>query len=94
MGYTFIKSWRDKMPNIKTAISIEKPIFEKIDTLAKDLKVSRSSIFSQAAKEYIQRHQNRELLKQINNVYDDQSESESLVSKMRSKHHDLVKDQW
>jgi len=83
-----------KMPNIKTAISIEKPVFEKMDVLAKNLKVSRSFIFSQAAKEFIQRHQNKELLEQINKAYDDQSESESLVSKMRSKHHELVKEQW
>lgn len=83
-----------KMPNIKTAISIEKPVFEKMDVLAKNLKVSRSFIFSQAAKEFIQRHQNKDLLEQINKAYDDQSESESLVSKMRSKHHELVKEQW
>ncbi|MFO7886460.1 MAG: CopG family transcriptional regulator [Desulfobacteraceae bacterium] len=82
------------MPNIKTAISIEKPVFEKMDVLAKNLKVSRSFIFSQAAKEFIQRHQNKDLLEQINKAYDDQSESESLVSKMRSKHHELVKEQW
>jgi metal-responsive CopG/Arc/MetJ family transcriptional regulator len=82
------------MPNIKTAISIEKPIFEKMDMIAKDLNVSRSFIFSQAAKEFIQRHQNIELLEQINNAYDDQSDSESLVFNMRSKHHALVKDQW
>jgi hypothetical protein len=30
------------MPNVKTAISIEKPIFEKMDILAKNLKISRS----------------------------------------------------
>ncbi len=82
------------MPNVKTAISIEKPIFEQIDILAKDLKVSRSYLFSQAAKEFLQRHQNSELLKQINEAYDDQPETEPLVSKMRSKHHALVKDQW
>lgn len=82
------------MPNIKTAISIEKPIFEKMDMIAKDLNVSRSFIFSQAAKEFIQRHQNIELLEKINNAYDDQSDSESLVFNMRSKHHALVKDQW
>lgn len=82
------------MPNIKTAISIEKPIFEKMEMLAKNFKVSRSFIFTQAAKEFIQRHQNNELLERINKAYEDQSESEPLVSKMRSKHHDLVKEEW
>ena len=33
------------MPNVKTAISIEKPIFDQMDALAKELKVSRSRAF-------------------------------------------------
>lgn len=82
------------MPNIKTAISIEKPIFEKIDMLAKDLKVSRSYLFSQAAKEFIQRHENIKLLEQINQAYKDQPDCEPLIKKMRFTHHKLVKDQW
>lgn len=82
------------MPNVKTAISIEKPVFEKVNNLAKNLNVSRSYIFSQAAKEYIQRHQNIELLKQLNEAYDDTDNADSLVEKMHSKHKDLVRDQW
>ena len=81
------------MPNVKTAISIEQSIFEKINTIAKKLNVSRSYIFSQAAKEYIQRHQNMELLQQLNEVYDDQ-QTDSLVQKMRPKHKKMVNDQW
>ena len=81
------------MPNVKTAISIEKPIFEKINILAKSLNVSRSYIFSQAVKEYIQRHQNIELLQQLNDIYDDQ-QADSLVQKMRPKHKKMVSDQW
>lgn len=80
------------MPTIKTAISIEKPILEKMDMLANNFKVSRSFIFSQAAKEFIQRHQNNDLLEQINKANDDQPEYGPLVSKMRSKHHELVKE--
>ncbi|WP_035238399.1 CopG family transcriptional regulator [Desulfobacter vibrioformis] len=81
------------MPNVKTAISIEKPIFEKINILAKNLNVSRSYIFSQAAKEYIQRHENMELLQQLNEAYDGQ-QTDSLVQKMRPKHKELLNDQW
>ena len=81
------------MPNVKTAISIEKPIFEKINILAKSLNVSRSYIFSQAVKEYIQRHQNIELLQQLNDIYDDQ-QTDSLVQKMRPKHKKMLNDQW
>jgi len=83
-----------KMPNIKTAISIEKPIFEQIDVLAKNLKISRSRLFVLAAQEFIQRHKNIELLQSLNEAYDDLPESEPIVSKMRSTHYKMVKEQW
>jgi metal-responsive CopG/Arc/MetJ family transcriptional regulator len=83
-----------EMPNIKTAISIEKPIFEQMDVLAKQLKISRSRLFALAAQEFIQRHKNIELLKSLNDVYDDLPESEPIVAKMRSTHYKMVKDQW
>lgn len=82
------------MPNIKTAISIEKPIFEKMDVLAKNLKISRSRVFARAAQEFIQRHKNIELLKSLNDAYDDLPESEPIVSEMRSRHYKMVQDQW
>ena len=82
------------MPNVKTAISIEKTIFEKIDILAKDLKISRSRLFSMAAKEFIERHKNLELLQSLNQAYEDAPKSEPTVRQMRSRHYRLVKDQW
>jgi metal-responsive CopG/Arc/MetJ family transcriptional regulator len=82
------------MPNVKTAISIEKPIFEKMDILAKNLKISRSRLFSMAAEEFIERHKNLELLQLLNQVYEDAPESEPTVTQMRSRHYKLVKDQW
>jgi metal-responsive CopG/Arc/MetJ family transcriptional regulator len=83
-----------QMPNVKTAISIEKPIFEQMDILAKDLNVSRSRLFAMAAKEFIQRHNNIELLKQINEAYEDSPDTESMVTRMHSNHFRMVKDQW
>jgi len=82
------------MPNIKTAISIEKPIFEEMEVLAKNLKISRSRVFALAAQEFIKRHNNMELLKSLNDAYDDLPESEPIVAEMRSSHYRMVKDQW
>ena len=65
-----------------------------MDVLAKNLKVSRSRLFTMAAREFIQRHNNIELLKLINEAYGDLSESESMVTMMRSNHYKMVKDQW
>ena len=82
------------MPNVKTAISIEQPIFEQMDVLAKNLKVSRSRLFAMAAREFIQRHNNIELLKLLNEAYADLPESEPVVTMMHSNHYKMVKDQW
>jgi metal-responsive CopG/Arc/MetJ family transcriptional regulator len=84
------------MANIKTAISIDKPLFEQVDDLAHELNTSRSRIFALAATEFIQRHMNQKLLEAINAAYDDfpDVKEESLKSMMRSRHLKMVKDQW
>ena len=82
------------MPNVKTTISIEQPIFEQMDVLAKNLKVSRSRLFAMAAREFIQRHNNTALLKLLNEAYEDEFESEPIVDMMRSNHYKMVEDQW
>ncbi len=81
------------MPCVKTAISIEQPIFEDVNILAEEMNVSRSYIFSQAVKEYIQKHKNTALLEQINAAYND-SQEDSLAEKMRTKHFNVVSDKW
>jgi metal-responsive CopG/Arc/MetJ family transcriptional regulator len=75
-----------KMPNVKTAISIEKPIFEQMDIIAKNLNISRSRLFTMAAREFIERYNNLELLKLINEAYEDSSETEPMVTMMHSNH--------
>jgi metal-responsive CopG/Arc/MetJ family transcriptional regulator len=84
------------MANIKTAISIDKPLFEEVDELAHELNTSRSRIFSLAAQEFIDRHKNQKLLQAINEAYEDMPDEkeESLKSMMRSRHLRMVKDQW
>ena len=83
------------MPNIKTAISIEKPIFDQVNDLAKNLNISRSRLFVIAAQEFIQRHANLELLEAINDAYDDLADTETkVVDNMRPRHLKMVKNRW
>ncbi|MFO7728695.1 MAG: CopG family transcriptional regulator [Desulfonatronovibrio sp.] len=84
------------MRSIKTAISIEKPLFEQINSLADEMDTSRSRIFSLAAKEFIQRHKNKDLLDAINSAYSDVTDEKeaSLKAAMRSRHRNMVQDQW
>ena len=84
------------MSYVKTAISLQETLLQRIDTLARELDMSRSRLFALAAEEFLQRYQNRELLEAINASYDDlpSSEEEILHQKMRDKHRQLVNNQW
>ena len=84
------------MANIKTAISIEKPLFEEVETLAKELKISRSRVFALAVRDFIQQHRNQKLLEAINRAYEDHPdiEDERVIDQMHFRHRDLVKGQW
>ena len=83
------------MANVKTAISIEEPLFEEVNSLARELNVSRSGLFALAVRDFVERHKNKDLLKSINEVYKDSPETEEkAVAQMRSRHLKMVKDQW
>ncbi len=84
------------MTTIKTAISIDKPLFDQLGDLAQELNTSRSRIFALAATEYIQRHKNLKLLDAINaacNDLPDEKEA-SLISAMKTKQSKMVNDKW
>jgi len=83
------------MPTIKTAISIEKNLFDKINRLSDEIKLSRSQIFSQAARYFIERKNNLELVRRINRAYSDildENEIE-LLEKSKRKHRKII-EEW
>ncbi len=84
------------MATIKTAVSLDKTLFDQVNKMAQILNIPRSRLFALAAKEFIQKHQNQKLLDAINSAYDDISDSEEqkVYSKMRNKHRRMVKNQW
>jgi metal-responsive CopG/Arc/MetJ family transcriptional regulator len=84
------------MANKKTAISIEQPLFEEVNAMAAEMEVSRSYLFTLAAREFVQRHKNQKLLEAINAAYNDSPvlTEETLQAGMKSRHRRLVKGQW
>ena len=84
------------MANVKTAISIEGPLFGEINELAHEMSISRSHLFSLAAQEFIQRHRSHKLFNAINAAYNDlpDQNEKALQTQMRSRHFELVQDQW
>jgi metal-responsive CopG/Arc/MetJ family transcriptional regulator len=84
------------MPNIKTAVSLQEGLFKQAESMARELKLSRSRFFAVALEEFIERHRNRRLLERINAAYEDEpDESErKYLRKMRQRHRKSIEGQW
>jgi len=81
---------------IKTAISIQKSLFEQAESLAQELNVSRSQLFGMAIETFVKNHQNQLLLEEINKAYSDEQDTSDTarLSKMRKQHRKIVGDKW
>lgn len=81
---------------IKTAISIQKSLFEQAESLAQQLNMSRSHLFGLAIETFVKNHQNQMLLDEINQAYDDEPDMQETarLSKMRKSHRKLVENEW
>ena len=84
------------MTSIKTAISIQKDLFDQVNELAEDLQMPRSQLFVLAVEEFIKRHENRKILEALNAAYSDAPDpsEEILREGMRRKHRQLVEEEW
>ncbi len=78
------------MSTIKTSISIDKDLFDDVNKLAAELKLSRSQVFSQALRYFIEKNDDLELIKRINEAYSDVlDENETkLLEKSKKKYKD------
>jgi metal-responsive CopG/Arc/MetJ family transcriptional regulator len=85
------------MGGVKTAISLDEELFNKVNKLANDLHVSRSRLFTIAVKDYLKKQENQSLLAQLNEAYSDYpDDEEKKVSKsMRVKYSKIIEqDSW
>lgn len=84
------------MQAIKTAISIEKNLFEQAEKLARDMNVSRSKLFVIALQDFIEHQKNKEMLAQINSAYADEPDPAELTlrAKSRRQHRRTLEGEW
>jgi metal-responsive CopG/Arc/MetJ family transcriptional regulator len=84
------------MQAIKTAISIEKNLFDQAENIARTMKVSRSKLFVIALQDYIEHRKNKEILAQINAAYADEPDTseQTLRRKSRQQHRRIVEGKW
>jgi len=80
------------MANVKTAVSIPKPLLKQAEALARKYQVSRSRLFAMAVEDHVRRHENQELVEAINAAYDDlpSPKERAYRQRMRQKHRELV----
>ena len=84
------------MATVKTAISIQESLFDRVNDLAEELQIPRSQLFTLAVEEFIKQHENRSIFKALNEVYDDalNPDEETLQEGMRWRQRQLVEGQW
>ncbi len=61
---------------MKTAISVPDDVFEDVSKYSKLLNISRSKLFTKAAKKYISKIKKKYMLKALNEVYDEDDEDD------------------
>ena len=80
------------MPSIKTAISLDKELLDRIDELSKKMRISRSRLFTLAMNDYLRKQENQALLARLNKAYEDEpSEEEAMIRQsMKDKQAQVV----
>ncbi len=85
------------MTSVKTAISLPRPLFQQVDTLAREMNISRSRLFVLAVEDFVRRYQNQRLLEQINAAYDDEPSApgdQELQRHMLGLHREVIESEW
>jgi metal-responsive CopG/Arc/MetJ family transcriptional regulator len=84
------------MPTVKTAISIDRDLFEEIERISSEIHVPRSRLFSQAVENFVKQKENILLLKKLNDVYAKHPTPEDLsfVRAAKKARHKIFGNLW
>ena len=85
------------MANVKTAISLQKSLFDQVEILAREMKVSRSRVFVLALEHFIRDYQDRQLFDKINKACEDSPPDEAertRLHQIRRQHQRMAEGEW
>ena len=84
------------MAHVKTAISLEKTLFDQVEALAREMEISRSRLVVLALEDLLRRHQGQRLLERINAAYDESPDpaEQELRRRMRHEQRRIVEAEW
>ena len=74
------------MATVKTAISLDASLLRQAEEVAQEQKKTRSGLFRDAVREYVERYENRKLLAELNAAYGDGPDPEDLAFLEAAKH--------
>ena len=81
--------------SVKTAISLRQPLFDDVNDLASELKISRSKVFVLAVEDFIKKYDNKKMLSKINEAFSDYPNEEEIDNNnlMRSKQRKILENE-
>mgnify|MGYP005839183879 CR=1 FL=1 len=82
------------MPNVKIAVSIPAPLFERADKMAREMSISRSEFFARAVEHYLRQQENEELLAKIDRACDGVQQDAAHEAPAKKGHRRLVESEW
>lgn len=84
------------MTNVKTAISLPKSLFERAESVAEEIKITRSHLMALALEEFISRRQNQQLLDKINAAWAEPLDREEQAQRrsILKLHRQIVEEEW
>jgi hypothetical protein len=62
------------LPAMKTALSLPDPLFEAAEQLPRQLGNSRSQLYADALREYLERRRGEDITRRLNEIYDAEPE--------------------
>lgn len=72
---------------MKTAISIPDDVFIEVEKFAREHDLSRSEVFAEAAREYLERLKSRLMLDALNEVYSEPESREDASARKKAVKH-------
>ncbi|HEX4964710.1 MAG TPA: hypothetical protein VF173_28115 [Thermoanaerobaculia bacterium] len=87
---------KSAMPTVKTSISLPDPLFHRAETVAHELKISRSQLVATAVDEFVKRYERRALIEAINRAYEEDpptAEEKELLQGIREKQRKLMESE-
>ncbi len=84
------------MSHVKTAISLDEELFDRLEAAAEEMRLSRSRLVGLAVEEFLERRRSDALLAQIDLAYEGEPDlaEVALLRRMARQHRQVVEGAW